>query len=71
LTELVRRLAARQERSGWPETVACVFGHDLFLEGWREPPGVGLSLISSGGAVHDAAATGERGEAEESDGLSA
>ena len=71
MTELVRRLAARYERSGWPQTVACVFGHDLLLESWREPPGVGLSLISSGGAVHGAPVTGEPGEAEERDGLSA
>jgi hypothetical protein len=71
LTELVRRLAARQERSGWPQTVARVLGHDLLLEGGREPPGVGLSLISSGGAVLGAAVTDEPGEAEERDGLSA
>jgi hypothetical protein len=60
------RLAARQERSGRPQTVACVLGHDLLLEGLREPPGVGFSFLS--GAVHGAAATGE---AEERDGLSA
>ena len=71
LTEVVRRLAARQEPSGWPQTVACVLGHDLLLEGLRELPGVGLSFISSGGAVYDAAVTGEPGEAEERDGLSA